>query len=293
MRIGDLLRLAIAELEAAGVYEAAPDATLLLGHCLGMSRTQLYLAAEEQVAEASERQFLELLKRRKLREPVAYILGEREFWSLPFQVTGDVLIPRPETEFLLETVVKAIREQGLHDGFILDLCCGSGVIAIVLALELRRRVIAADLSMAALRVARANARRHEVEDLIDFVQADLLTPFVQGNRFAMVVSNPPYVSTIEMQRELEPEVVRYEPGLALHGGEGGLEVIRRIRRDLPRVLCDDGVFFMEIGAGQGKAVREIFADCNDQEGFFAPVRILPDYAGRDRVVCAGWKSKRG
>jgi release factor glutamine methyltransferase len=293
MRVGDLLRRGIAELETVGVFEAAADTTLLLGHCLGMSRTQLYLAAEEQVAAVREKQFLDFLARRKQREPVAFILGEREFWSLPFWVTRDVLIPRPETEFLLETVLKTVQEHDLQDGFILDLCCGSGVIAIVLALELQKRVIAVDLSMAALRVARENARRHGVEGLIDFMQADLLTPFIHGNRFSMIVSNPPYVSTMEMQQELEPEVVRYEPGLALHGGEGGLDVIRRIRQALPRVLCDDGLFFMEIGAGQGKAVREIFTDCDDQEGLFEPIRILPDYAGRDRVVSTRWKRRKG
>ena len=293
MRIGDLLRRGIMELEAVGVSEAATDTTVLLGHCLGMSRTQLYLAADEQAAVACEKQFLELLARRKLREPVAYILGEREFWSLPFRVTRDVLIPRPETEFLLETALEAVRVHGLDDGFILDLCCGSGVIAIVLALELQKRVIAVDLSLPALRIAQANARRHGVEDLIDFIQADLLASFALENRFSMIVSNPPYVSRIEMQKELEPEVARYEPHLALHGGEGGLEVIRRIRQGLPLVLRDGGMFFMEIGAEQGASVQEIFADSDDRTGVFDPVLILPDYAGRDRVVSAGWKCRRG
>lgn len=294
MRVGDLLRRGITELEAVGVSEATVDITLLLGHCLGMSRTQLYLATDERVAAACEKHFLEFLARRKLHEPVAYILGEREFWSLPFRVTRDVLIPRPETEFLLETVLETVKENGLDDdGFILDLCCGSGVIAIVLAMELQKRVIAVDLSLEALRIAQANARRHGVEGLIDFVQADLLTPFTPGNHFSMIVSNPPYVSRIEMQKDLEPEVARHEPSLALHGGEDGLEIIRKIRQDLPLALSNGGMFFMEIGATQGEQVREIFTAFDDRKGVFDPVRILPDYAGRDRVVYAGWNSRRG
>jgi release factor glutamine methyltransferase len=293
MRIGELLLRGIAELEAVGVSEATTDIQLLLGHCLGMSRTQLYLAMKERVAVACEQQFLELLARRKLREPVAYILGEREFWSLPFKMTRDVLIPRPETEFLLETVLKTVKENGLVDGLLLDLCCGSGVIAIVLALELGKRVIATDLSMEALLVAQANARRHGVDGLIDFVQADLLTPVAPENRLSMVVSNPPYVSRNEMQKDLEPEVARYEPHLALNGGDSGLEIIRRIRQSLPLVLCEDGHFFMEIGAMQGEQVQEIFTRCNDQEDWFNSVRILPDYSGRDRVVYARLKKKRG
>jgi release factor glutamine methyltransferase len=289
MHVGDLLRRGITELEDVGLPDAATDIYLLLGYCLSMSRTQVYLAIDIQVTAACERQFLELLDRRKKREPVAYILGEREFWSLPFQVTRDVLIPRPETEFLLETVLKTIKVYGLPDGPLLDLCCGSGVLAIVLALELQKSVVAADLSMLALRVAQQNARRHGVEDLIDFVQADLLSPLCPGNRFSMVVANPPYVSGIEMQSDLEPEVIRYEPHLALNGGKDGLEVIRKIRQSLPLVLCPSGYVFMEIGAGQGEKVREIFSGGDDRASCFDPVEIFPDYAGRDRVLYARLK----
>jgi release factor glutamine methyltransferase len=293
MRVGDLLALGIKELADVGVPEATVDTALLLGFCLGMSRTQLFLAAAEEVAVSLERQFQELLVRRKQREPVSYILGEHEFWSLPFRVNRDVLIPRPETEFLLETALKTARGHGLCDGLILDLCCGSGVIAVVLALELHKRVLAADLSLKALRVAQDNARRHGVEDLVDFVQMDLLTSLSSDCKISMVVSNPPYVSSREMEEVLEPEVCRYEPHLALHGGEGGLEVIKRIRQSLPRILCDDALFFMEIGAEQGASVLEMFKNDDEGLGMFDPIRILPDYAGRDRVVFARWQRRRG
>ncbi len=286
MRIGELLRQGAKELESEGVADASLDICLLLGHCLSMSRTQLYLAMEENVPEADITCFFNLLARRKQREPVAYILGEREFWSLPFWVTKDVLIPRPETEFLLETALKTVKSSGLPDGFLLDLCSGSGVIAIVLALELQKKVIAVDLSQKALDVARNNAKRHGVEKLVDFVRADLLASFAQDNRFSLIVSNPPYVTRKEMRCDLEPEVIGYEPHLALDGGENGLEVITKIQQDLPHVLCHGGWFFMEMGASQGQNVQAFFSTRDDKKTAFEQIQVRSDYAGRDRVFSA-------
>jgi release factor glutamine methyltransferase len=293
MRIRNLLHRGVAELEGLGVENAALDVHLLLGACVGKSRTELLLAMEEEVEETCERQFLKVLERRKHREPVAYILEEREFWSLPFHVTSDVLIPRPETEFLLETVIKTVKENGVSEGLLLDLCCGSGVIAIVLALELKKRVIASDVSWRALQVARYNARRHGVEGLIDFVQMDLLTSVQQSNRFALIVSNPPYVSRNEMKNGLDPEVDWYEPHLALDGGHDGLDIINRIHKELPSVLCLGGGFFMEIGATQGKQVQKLFSGYQDWEGYFDSIEVLVDYAGRERVLRARLKRKLG
>lgn len=286
MRVGELLRQATKELESSGVADASVDTCLLLGHCLSMSRTQLYLAMEEEVPEVDVTFFLNLLARRKQREPVAYILGEREFWSLPFWVTKDVLIPRPETEFLLETTLRTVKSAGLPDGFLLDLCSGSGVIAIVLALELQKKVIAVDLSQKALDVARNNARRHGVEKLVDFVRADLLASFALDNRFSLIVSNPPYVTRKEMKCDLEPEVIGYEPHLALDGGKNGLEVITKIRQDLPHVLRHGGWFFMEIGASQGRTIQEFFSTRDDPKTAFEQIQVRSDYAGRDRVFSA-------
>jgi release factor glutamine methyltransferase len=291
MQTVELLNRGIAELTEAGIPEAATDVQLLLGHCLNKTRTQLYLAASDQVSPAGEKLFMELLARRKRREPVAYILGEQEFWSLPFHVSGDVLIPRPETEFLLETAIKKIQADPPPAGSFLDLCCGSGIIAIVLALELRRRITALDLSLPALRVACRNAERHGVRDLIDFVQADLFAPLRPGHGFAAIVSNPPYVSAEEMRGGMQPEVVGYEPHLALDGGCKGLEVIEQIRLALPSVLCPGGYFFMEIGESQGAEVRKMFSCCNGHGDCFDPVEILADYAGRDRVLCARLRKK--
>ena len=285
MQIGELLLRGIEELRSAGVDEAAADTALLLGHCLKLSRTQVYLAVGEDAPEESVINFLTLLGRRKCREPVAYILGEREFWSLPFRVTRDVLIPRPETEFVLETALKVVKTEGLAIGPMLDLCCGSGVIAVVLARELGRQVIATDISLKALAVAQENANRHGVKDLVSFLQSDLLSAIGSHARLPLVLANPPYVTTQEMKYMLEPEVSRFEPSIALNGGDTGLRAIAGIRRGLPRVLGSGGWFFMEIGAKQGGQVAALFAD-GSPEGSFDRVRIIPDYAGRDRVLCA-------
>lgn len=286
MRVVDLLQFAIGELISVGIEESGADAQLLLGHCLGKTRTGLFLAAQEQVPEEERQAFLDLLARRKKREPLAYILGEREFWSLPFTVTPAVLIPRPETEFLLEQALASARRQSIHEGLILDLCCGSGVIAIVLALELGRRVTAVDISSAALEVARANCHRHGVEEQVSLLQADLITAFPPRRAFSLVVSNPPYVSRRDIQQDLEPEVAKFEPHLALDGGERGLDVIQRIRDGLPAVMLSGGEVFIEIGADQGSEVQRLFAEPSGPVICYKNVAILKDYAGRDRVLHA-------
>jgi release factor glutamine methyltransferase len=286
MRVIELLRLGANQLELAGISQPALEAELLLGFCLQKKRTALFLAATMEVEARQENAFLTLLARRSGHEPTAYILGEKEFWSLPFLVTPDVLIPRPETEFLLETVF-AVTKSGERQlsGPVLDLCCGSGVIGIILALELKRTVVAVDLSAAALRVARKNADRHNVVDRLVLVQADLLSPFASRPLFSLVVSNPPYVRQQELQGQLQPEVVDFEPRLALDGGKDGLDSIRRIREELPRLLKSGGDFFMEIGAEQGPAVTELFSG-NNGFSLFDQVEVIPDYSGRDRVLHA-------
>ncbi len=289
MHVIDLIHLGINQLEEAGIDNAALEVDLLLGCCLGKNRTGLLLAAAMEVGKEQEQEFLSLLARRAGHEPTSYILGEQEFWSLPFLVTPAVLIPRPETEFLLEQVL-AVTQNKRSPGPVLDLCCGSGVIGIILALEMDQPVMAVDLSGQALEVARQNAIRHHVTDRLTLIQADLLSAFVPRPHFSLIVSNPPYVSSEEMGAGLQPEVELFEPHLALDGGVRGLEIIKRIRESLPQLLLPGGDFFMEIGADQGQEVMQLFHCSVNSEQPFDQIEIMQDYSGRDRVLHARMKT---
>ena len=281
-KVGILLQHGISELRQVGIQEAQTDATQLLCSCLSLTRTALYLAGNDDVPPGYTHHFLALLARRKNREPLAYILGEREFWSLHFKVTPAVLIPRPETEFLLDRVLVK-RNQHCSDLKILDMCCGSGVIAVVLAVELEQQVTAADISFEALSVARENSRNHNVDDRISFVQADLFNTFKADRPFSLIVSNPPYVRYSDIISTIEPEVSRYEPLIALNGGETGLELIERMTERLADVLDFGGDFFMEIGEGQGQKIQSMFIDRGGDE-VYESVELYSDYSGRDRVI---------
>ncbi|MDR3088430.1 MAG: peptide chain release factor N(5)-glutamine methyltransferase [Desulfobulbaceae bacterium] len=284
MRVDEALTEAAQRLATAGVESAAREARLLLAQALDKSRSQLILSANDEMATADARLFAELLTRRLAREPFAYIVREQEFWSLPFFVSNDVLIPRPETEFLLERALAAAAEH--PDGLMGDLCCGSGVIAVVLARELRRQVVAVDISEKALAVSKINARRHQVAERICLVASDLLTAIRPKPLFSLLVTNPPYVSERELAAGLQPEVALYEPRLALDGGADGLRIIAAIRRQAPEFLRPGGELFMEIGDSQGAAVAELFRRPAPGRRDFVFARILTDYAGRDRVLHA-------
>jgi len=286
MQLSELLQIGVSELQGAGVAEFELDARILLEHCTKLSRTQIFLAGRTEVDRQQEDRYLLLLERRKRREPLAYIVGEQEFWSLPFHVTPDVLIPRPETEFLLDRVLALTDHNNFHKAQIVDLCCGSGVIAVVLAKEIGRPILASDISLKALRLARKNSERHHLAGSITLVQGDLLQPFKQQGLVSLLVGNPPYVSSSDVAHNLMPEVAMYEPHLALDGGEDGLECIRKIRQVLPLVLTSGGQCFLEIGADQGAAVKKLFLEGIVGLPDFQQVEILVDYAGRDRVVHA-------
>jgi release factor glutamine methyltransferase len=273
-------------LKDAGVEEFELDARLLLENVLNKSRTELFLGRDIKLTDTQLIQYQTFIERRKQREPVAYILGEQEFWSLSFIVSPHVLIPRPETEFLLEQVLSRAKKENFNRGMIVDLCCGSGVIATVLAKETRRKVVAVDVSSQALQVCYKNVCKHDVYDSVHLIQSDLLSSFQKIQQFSLVVSNPPYVSHVDVTNNLEPEVSDYEPHLALDGGVRGLELIHIIREQLEHVLLPRGELFMEIGADQGKELIAMFSSkINGLDGF-SMVEVLKDYAGRDRVVHA-------
>lgn len=286
MRVVDVLADAADLLQKAGVTDYERDARTLLEFTLGKSRSELFLAAREVIEDDLILLYKTLISRRVQREPVAYIIGEKEFWSLPFTVTPDVLIPRPETEFLLEQVFSKTSQNNYSRGKIVDLCCGSGVIATVLAKETGKEVVAIDVSSKALEVSRLNLKRHKLLDKVQLLMGDLLEAINQEAVCSLIVTNPPYVSKLDVAGNLEPEVAEFEPHLALDGGERGMELIKKIRVQAENVLLPRGQLFMEFGAEQGDEVTKLFSSRIHGQSGFSKVEIIKDYAGRDRVLHA-------
>lgn len=281
MHISSLIAEASRQLAAADIEEAELDARLLFEHLTGLGRTHQVLHGDEEVAEAMATRYRHLFERRCARIPLHHLTGTREFWSLAFAVSQAVLIPRPETEFLLECALAACKGGGpIRQA--LDLCTGSGVIAVVLARELGCRVTAVDCSTAALAVAADNVARHGVGELVSLVQGDLFAPLDPADPFDLIVSNPPYIVEDEIDH-LEPEVARAEPRLALSGGVDGLRVIARIAADAASNLCPGGWLCVEIGADQGRSAPALFATPGT---CWESVRVLDDWAGRPRVLQA-------
>lgn len=267
-------------LAEAGIAEPQLEAALLLRHVLRCTRAQVFLKADEDILPEQAGALACLLARRLRREPAAYIFGEQEFWSLPFRVSADVLIPRPESEELLEKVLAVARENGLPRGPLLDLGVGSGVLTVVLARELPDRfVVGVDRSLGALRVAGENIRRHGVDERCLLINSDWLGGLQATRRFALVVSNPPYVAAAAMAF-LQPEVRDFEPHLALTGGEDGLAAVRLLAAHVHGTLQPGGYFFMEIGWDQGDAVLEIFSAIPAYEN----LRVHADLAGCSRIL---------
>lgn len=280
MRIDTLLAAATRQLELAGIEEAALDARLLLQHLTAMSRSDLVLHGNAVLAPPMVAQYQDLIKRRARRIPLQYLTGVQEFWSLDFAVSPAVLIPRPETEFLLEQVLATCVQGSISSA--LDMCTGSGVIAVVLAKELDCAVTAVDLSQEALGVAAGNVVRHAVSDRVTLVCGDLFAALNPGRKFDLIVSNPPYVVDAHIDR-LEPEVALAEPRLALSGGRSGLEIIERIALGAQQFLRPGGWLFVEIGADQREAVQHLF---NTSSQTYRDVKVIDDWAGRPRVVRA-------
>ncbi|MGL1931216.1 MAG: peptide chain release factor N(5)-glutamine methyltransferase [Desulfotalea sp.] len=289
MRVSQLIKKAKDSLFELGVESAAVEVELLLGHCLGKSRTELYLAASEELSPKEYEHWLDLFARRLTREPLAYILGEQEFWSLHFYVSPDVLIPRPETEFMLELVL-ASQGQWRQGGPIIDLCTGSGVIAVVLAKELGRPIIAIDISEKALNVAQKNIDYHHLTQQVNCLQSDLFGNYPVEQKISLLVSNPPYVKKSSIDFEVEPEVREFEPHLALDGGDDdGLAFIRRIWQKSFNLLANNAEIFIEFGSEQGEIVRKIFSTPYADGSHFTNIKIIKDYSRRDRVINATYK----
>lgn len=269
-------------LRAHGVAEPGRDAELLLGHVLGLDRAALHAEPARRVAARDANRFRDLARRRAAREPIQYLTGEQEFWSLSFRVTPEVLIPRPETEHLVEIL---LRLRLRPDPRLLDLGTGSGCLAIAAAREIPGAlVVAVDSDAAALEVARGNAHRHGVTERITFLRGDLFEPLA-GRRwergFDVILSNPPYVPEADWAA-LEPEVREHEPKAALTPGPDGLAIHRRLAAGAASWLRPGGALLAEIGGGQDQAARDLYP----AQAPLELVAIEPDLAGIPRVVVA-------
>jgi release factor glutamine methyltransferase len=261
-----------------GFPSARLDAEVLLAHLLCLPRIRLYMEHDRPLAPSELERYRNLVRRRLAREPVAYITGHREFWSLDLLVDRRVLIPRPETELLVEACLS--RLGGENSPTVIDVGTGSGAVAIALAHEIPgARVCATDRESGALQVAGENAARVGVT--VNFLEGDLLGPVPAEVVPTLVVSNPPYIPAAEIDR-LMPEVREWEPRAALDGGADGLELILRLVPQAARRLAPRGVLALEIGgAAQVGPVREVFLRSG-----FGELEVLKDLAGQDRVVVA-------
>lgn len=256
MTIAELIHQATARLVTAGCDSPRLDAELLLAYALQQERAWLYLHFKTALTADQRADFESLLQRREAREPLAYITGHKAFYGLDFHVTPHVLIPRPETELIIETCLTFPKKPNTPLT-IADIGTGSGCIAITLATLLPQATIfAVDISKTALQTAQHNADRHGVRSQITFLHGNLLEPLPQP--VDLLISNPPYVTATELAHEVSPEVSQYEPRLALDGGDhDGLALIRQLFQHVQPKLTPNGWLLIEIGSGQGEAVKQV------------------------------------
>jgi release factor glutamine methyltransferase len=278
-----LLRKATAFFQEQGVSEAKRSAEHLLAHALECKRLQLYLRFDQPVHEDELHRFRALVRRRLANEPVQYIVGTTEFYGMEFDVSPAALIPRPETEHLVEAVVDWWKAgERISSPSLLDIGTGSGCIAIALAAQLPgAHLTAVDISDEALALARRNAERHALTNRIDFLQLDIIKGgFGDMPRFDIIVSNPPYISTSDMAA-LQAEIRLHEPAIALTDGNDGLLFFRRIADHAKSLLRPGGLLGVEIGFGQSESVQRILTTSG-----FDVLHVISDYAAIERVILA-------
>jgi len=267
-----------------GIDAPRLSAELLLSHVLGLKRIELYTQFDKSVARPLLDKLHDLVKRAGGHEPVAYLIGKTEFYSLELNITSDCLIPRPETELLVQRAIEFLRtRRGTQ--FICDLCTGSGCVAVAIAKNCPdARIIATDISAAALDVAARNVDKHQLTERITLLQGDLFEPLVKPldvEQFDLIVCNPPYVSAAEYEM-LDKNVKEYEPKIALFAGDDGLDVYRRIIAQADQFLKPEAVLMLEIGYAQGPAVRELL----EKTSTFIEITIEKDVNDNDRIVTA-------
>ena len=267
-----------------GIESPRLSAELLLCHVLKLKRIELYTNFDQPVAKPQLDNLHELVKRVGKNEPIAYLTGRTTFYSLEFSVTPDCLIPRPETELLVERAVEFLRGR-TDKQLVCDLCTGSGCIAVAIAKNTHdTNIIATDISDSALQVAMQNAEKHEVAERISFFHGDLFEPLIpqlDKCQFDLIVCNPPYVTSGEYET-LESTVKEYEPPTALRGGVDGLDVYRKICAKVEKFLKPDSMLMFEIGYAQGPAVVKLLGET----GLFEDICVEKDLQDNDRIVIA-------
>ncbi|MEI7904995.1 MAG: peptide chain release factor N(5)-glutamine methyltransferase [Candidatus Firestonebacteria bacterium] len=277
----ELLKFGTVLLSKKHLDNPVRDAELLLMKALHAGKTGLYAGLSNNVTAPSERKYLAYLKRRTAFEPVSYILGEKEFYDCTFKVNSSVLIPRPETEFLVQAAIDTGRKY--YRPSILDIGTGSGCVAVTIAKHLQyAKVVSVDLSTAALSLAKKNAVLNGTSNLT-FVKSDLFASLKKELKFDIIVSNPPYVSAKEM-KALLPETKKYEPSVALCGGKDGLDYYRRIVSQVKWRLNYGGFLIFEVGYKQAKRVRRLL-----EISGLTITEVIKDYGGIKRVVVGCWK----
>jgi len=276
--VSSLLSWATADLKKRGDESARLDAELMLGMTLGLDRVQLILQHERPLSAQELQHFKQLFVRRRNGEPMAYILGHREFYGFDLRVDSRVLIPRPDTETLVEVALERTRSREMY-GRALDLCTGSGCVALALGLTRRTwRVTGVDLSKEALCVARENALRLGAAHNVHFVQGDLFASLAPQARYELIVANPPYIPSADIAT-LARDIRDFEPHLALDGGPDGCALLRRLVDGARRHLVAGGVFACEVGAGQSHDVQALL-----EHAGFEQIERAQDYGGHERVV---------
>lgn len=261
-----------------GLHAPRLDAEVLLAESLGVDRLYLYLNLERPLSQTERDRYRQSIVRRAKREPTAFITGKKEFWSYTFRVTPGVLIPRPDTEILVECI---LREMGcFQDPLVLEIGVGSGAVAVSLLREHEGcEVVGTDVSMTALQLAKENALEAGVKERLHLAASDFFSSLKRGLSFDIICSNPPYIPTRDID-SLDPEIKRFEPVTALDGGIDGLDAIRKIAQEAPRFLKSGGMLALEIGDGQSERVSEVFNDlCGCRR-----VSVIKDLAGKNRVV---------
>lgn len=286
MNIKELLNRSDQFLAERGIESSRLDAEVLMADLLDMERINLYVKYDYPLKTKEVNLYRKMIKKRAKRVPVAYITEKKEFMSLEFKVKEGVLIPRPDTENLVEAVIDYCQQNGIQSPQIIDVGTGSGAIAISLAHYLpESKVVGVDLSPSALKIARQNMEKHELSQRMSILKSDLLKEFIKREikGIDIIVSNPPYISQAEME-ELPPEVKK-EPKTALEAGEDGLDYYRRLIPQAAEVLKKGGKIFLEIGYKQAAAVKNLF----DEK--WSDIKVKKDYSENDRIVSAKLQSE--